>query len=272
MPHMLFAAVISLLKALIALLIKPSITATMPLKMLFATASSPDNIVMKPPAIASLAPINKSLIQLTQSVNAIFMFDRSVLAIPNIAVPIVVKKLRIIVSQSSHANLMLSTNHWKSPENNALNALKIADKYSPYVPNVSVIHCRVASHAIVKPCVIDDRVSVIHVTNGSIIPYKYSTADVTASFITSQFVTTTYASHAIAATNNHIGEKIIQNTVAKAPNHAMIAGIARPSVPTTVTNQAIDQAINMILPKSSGFSVARDTKLAITGCTTASNC
>lgn len=168
MPHMLFAAEISLLKALIALLIKPSITATMPLKMLFDTASNHESIVINPPAIASFAPINKSLIQLTQSVNAIFMFARSVFAIHNIAVPIVVKKLRIIVSQSSHANLMLSTNHWKSPENKALKALKIAIKYSPYVPNVSLIHCRAASHAMVKPCVIVDRAFVIHVTNGSI--------------------------------------------------------------------------------------------------------
>lgn len=168
MPHMLFAAVISLLKALIALLINHSITDTIPLKILFAMPASPSSIVINPPATASFAPINKSLSRLTHSVNIAFIFVHSVLAIPIRAVPIVVKKLRIILSQSSHANLMLSTNHWKSPENNALKALKIAIRYSPYVPNVSVIHCRAASHASVNHSVIDDRADVIHVTNGSI--------------------------------------------------------------------------------------------------------
>lgn len=271
-PHMLFAAVISLLKALIALLINPSITATMPLKILFATASSPDSIVMKPLAIASFAPINKSLIQLTQSVNAIFMFDRSVFAIPSIAVPIVVKKLRIIVSQSSHANLMLSTNHWKSPENKALKALKIAIKYSPYVPKVSLIHCRAASHAIVNHCVIDDRTSVIQVANGSMMPYKYSIAHVTASLITSQFVTTTYASHAIAAITNHTGETINQITVANVPNQATILGIANHNTPIALTNHAIAPPIPITQATISGFSFAHAANDNNKGCTTDNNC
>lgn len=111
MPHMLFAADISLLKALIALFINHSIVATMPLKMLFAMPSSPENIEEKAAATASLALTNASLIHVTPALKIDLMFVHSVLATPTIAIPIFAKNVRIIVSQSSHANLMLSTNH-----------------------------------------------------------------------------------------------------------------------------------------------------------------
>lgn len=271
MPHMLFAAVINLLKALIALLINHSITATMPLKMLFDIATSQSNIVVKAPAIASFAPINKSLIQLTPSVNAVFIFTQSVLAIHTIAVPIVVKKLRIIVRPSSHANLMLSINHWKSPENNALKALKIAIRYSPYVPNVSVIHCRAASHAIVNHCVIDDRVSVIHVTNGSITDLIYAIPFVNASFIVSQFAIINVANVATIAIIIHTGQVIAIIATFIAANHATIDGIASHKIPITLTSPATAQPIHIIQAKISGFSFAHDAKANRTGCTVDNN-
>lgn len=141
-----------------------------------------------------------------------------------------------------------------------------------YSQKFSLIQTHAASHAAVIAVVIDDRADVIHVTNGSMAACIYDTHDMKVALITSRFVIIIYASHTIAATISHIGDKINHITVANVPNHATIAGIASQSVPTTVTNQAIDQAINIMLPKSSGFSVARDTKLAMTGCTTASNC
>ncbi len=110
-PHMLFAADISLLKALIALLINHSIVATMPLKILFAIPSNHENIDVNAAVTASFAVTNASLIQFSHAVNTAFMFVQIVFATPTIAIPIFAKNVRIIVSQSSQANLMLSTNH-----------------------------------------------------------------------------------------------------------------------------------------------------------------
>lgn len=111
MPHILFAACISLLKALIALLINHSIVATIPLKILLAIPSNQENIAVNADDTASFAVVNASLIHVTPAVNTALIFVQIDVAIPTNAAPIVTKKLRIIVSQSSHANLMLSINN-----------------------------------------------------------------------------------------------------------------------------------------------------------------
>ncbi len=153
-----------------------------------------------------------------------------------------------------------------------MKAANIADRYSIYSQKFSLIQTHAASHAAVMPCVIAVHAHVIHVTNGSIAHHMKSIADVIAALIVSRFVTTIYASHAIAATTNHIGEIRKARTVPTVVIPATIAGIANPSVPTTATNQAIDPAINMILPNNSGFSVAQVVNAMITGCTVDSNC
>ena len=119
-----------------------------------------------------------------------------------------------------------------------------------YSQKFSLIQTHAASHAAVIAVVIDDRADVIHVTNGSMAACIYDTHDMKVALITSRFVIIIYASHTIAATISHIGDKINHITVANVPNHATIAGIASQSVVCEILNNKKE----MTVAQTQGFA------------------
>lgn len=141
-----------------------------------------------------------------------------------------------------------------------------------YSQKFSLIRTHAASHAAVMEAVIDDRADEIHEINGSSTHWIYATPFVKAALIVSQFVITIYASHTIAATISHIGDKTNHIIVANVPNQATITGIASPNTHATVTNQAIAPPIHITQATMSAFSFAQAVNDDISGCTIDNNC